>query len=486
LQKNNENERKSNKMKKIIALLLVLCLVFSLVACGKKNTGDTNTDNTGSGSNTNTNTGEKPYAGKTLQIWGIVGENWQNIEKINAKNWTYMICAAMEEWAYLNDVKLEYVAPYDQDSLIGAINSGSKPDFCFATQMFPAVANLGLIQPFTEEQKSKIADVVGESWLQTYRGEAYGVLPPWTGAEAVKYNRSMMERYGVKTPQEYIDEGNWTWETYMEVARACTKDLDGDGKLDTVGSTVESMQRFVDVVLEDPETGKLSSNMNSATNKAFAEMIYNGVINEKVILNEYRVVTDLKNPNVAMSLQDGEVYNFMHNYKKLANGDIIETCMPPAKDKDTDPRLSLTNYNMFIPTGSDEADAATDLIAFICQVGMKWIEDHSEGLYDSGFEGITGVSEYSKAWKELYDDFLWERDDEYSKIKDDYNEEAYAELLNDYLTVTKNPGKKYTDVNTSMYTQKAMFEAPPATSLATLGPSLENSCTKYNNTFLAD
>lgn len=490
-------------MKKIIALLLVLCLVFGLVACGKKTTGDNNVADTGSsnsGSNDsgdsgnndagnndsgNTNTGDKPYAGKTLQIWGLVGDEYQSIDKINAKVWLWMVCAAIEEWAAINDVKLEYVAPYNQDSLIGSINSGEKPDFCMATQAFPAVANMGLIQPFNDEQKAKISDIVGESWLQMYRGEAYGVLPPWTGAETVKYNRSMMERYDVKTPQEYIDEGNWTWETFMKVARECTKDIDGDGKLDTIGATVESMQRFVQAVNEDPETGKLTSNMNSEVNKAFADMIYKGVVEEKSILAEYRVVTDMKNPQIAMSIQDGEAYNFAHNYKVLTNGDIIETCMPPAQNKDSNVRLSLTNYNFFIPTGSDDADAATDMICYILKAGMKWIEDHSEGLYDTEYKGITGACKYSKAWKELYDDFLWERDDEYAKIKDDYNEEAYAQLLEDYLTVPKNPGRKYSNVSTSPYTAKEMFEAPPATSLATLGPRLESQCAKYNELFLS-
>lgn len=488
-------------MKKILALLLVLCLMFGLVACGGKNTGDTNADNSGSSNNDNSNndnsnndnsnndnnnnTGDKPYAGKTLQIWGLVGDQYQSIDKINAKNWLWMVCAAIEEWAYLNDVKLEYVAPYNQDSLIGSINSGAKPDFCMATQAFPAVANMGLIQPFTEEQKAKLTAITGESWLQMYRGEAYGILPPWTGAETVKYNRSMMERYGIKTPQEYIDEGNWTWETYMKVARECTKDIDGDGKLDTVGSTVESMQRFVDVVIEDPVTGALTSNMSSEKNKAFAEMIYKGAVEDKCLNTTYRVVTDLKSPAIAMSIQDGEAYNFMQNYKVLSNGDIIETCLPPSYKKGEDPRLSLTNYNFFIPIGSDDADAATDMIAYIMKAGMKWIADHSEGLYKTEHKGITGACKYSKAWKELYDDFLWERDDEYAKI-DDYNEEAYKQLLEDFLNLPKSPGRKYSNVNTSIYTAKEMFEAPPATSMATLEPTLKNQCTKYNDLFLTE
>ena len=116
---------------------------------------------------------------------------------------------------------------------------------------------------------------------------------------------------------------------------------------------------------------------------------------------------------------------------------------------------------------------------------MKWIADHSEGLYTTEYPGIVGACEYSKAWKELYDDFLWERDDEYAKIKEDYNEEAYAQLLEDYLTVPKNPGRKYSNVSTSIYTAKEMFTAPPATSLATLGPRLESQCAKYNDLFLS-
>ena len=468
-------------MKKIFALLLALCLVFGLVACGGKKTDDNPATNT----NGNTDNNGKPYAGTTLQIWGLVGDQYQNIEKINAKVWHYMLCAAMEEWAFLNDVKLEYVAAYNQESMVSAIGSGAKPDFCFTTNQFPSTANVGLIQPFTEAQKDKISAVIGDSWFNMYRGEACGVLPPWGGICLLYYNETMIENYGLKTPRDYIDEDNWTWDTFMELARQCTRDIDSDGKLDTVGSCLESTKFFVDVVNEDPETGKLTSNMLSDKNKKYAELQYKGVTQDKSIVTGFRSAKDTKSPKVAMTMTDCEPYNFMHHYVEKADGDVIKVAMPPAQTKDTDPRLLATNYNMFIPAGSDAADAAADMIAYICQAGLKWIADHSMGLYETEFEGITGACEYSKAWKELYDDFMWEREDEFALIEDVYDQEYYSNLLDECLSLPKARSSNYANLVTTMYTQKEMIENPPATAISILNARLENSLNKYNELFLS-
>lgn len=47
-------------------------------------------------------------------------------------------------------------------------------------------------------------------------GEIYGVTPD-ANPMVIYYNKNVFKEAGVKTPQEYYDEGNWNWGTFKEV-----------------------------------------------------------------------------------------------------------------------------------------------------------------------------------------------------------------------------------------------------------------------------
>lgn len=467
-------------MKRLLALLLAMCLVLGLAACGPKPGPD---DGTGNNAN-----GDKPYAGQTLQIWAVTGENYESTEKINAKSWLFMMRAAMVEWAAKNDVTLEFVSSYNQQTMLAAINSGSKPDFVMATEKFPEVANLGLVQAFTDEQKTKISAVVGDTWFQDYKGKSYGVLPPWAGTKLIYFNLTMMENYGVKTPYDYIAEGNWTWDTFYQCAKDCTKDTNGDGALDTIGTNTLAFSSLVNILIEGAD-GKLASNLESAEVRKLADMLYKGVVEDKCILKDTnKTAAKTDTPRIAMSYGDAEPYNFKHLYAEQANGDIIATCMPPAQTADGDPRIEVTNYNFGIPNGSDSADAAVDMLCYILQCGMKFMADHSEGAMTTEFTGIEGTTEYSKAYKEKYEAWLEERDDDYEAIEGEYNAEFYKELLNTYNTKTKTAGRVYSGATSNPLLGgkgfEAMYQMPTASSMATLVPAYQALLDKYNGLFV--
>jgi multiple sugar transport system substrate-binding protein len=67
-------------------------------------------------------------------------------------------------------------------------------------------------------------------------GEEYGFMgiDP-TDASGVFYNRDIVEELGLKSPHDYLKEGNWTWETFTELAKAATKDTNNDGTNDYWG-----------------------------------------------------------------------------------------------------------------------------------------------------------------------------------------------------------------------------------------------------------
>lgn len=65
--------------------------------------------------------------------------------------------------------------------------------------------------------------------LDFYRieGRLYG-LPYYSGPGMLFFNRSLFNKYGVKTPDQYEKEGRWTWETFLEVTKALTHRTEHD------------------------------------------------------------------------------------------------------------------------------------------------------------------------------------------------------------------------------------------------------------------
>lgn len=471
-------------MKKILALLLVFVMVFALAACGGGNDDPTEPSTP---STPSTPSGPESLEGKTLQIWAVVGPDYETEDKIDAKVWLWMVRAAIVEWGHINKVNLQFVSNYDQNSLMAAINSGSKPDLMFTSGKFPEAANLGLMSTLTDEQADKIAEVIGDSWFLTHRGDKYGIQAPWCGASMVYYNETMMQNYGVTTPKEYIEAGEWTWENYFKICKECTKDLDNDGKMDTWGSTTYAVGGgFGSAWTVDPESGRLINAMESDLSKEWLDMLYNAVVEDPCITNTYKHA-NVAGSGIAMSISDCEPYNFYHTYQTLANGDVIRAVQRPTRLPDSEVVFPTTTWMFGVPKGSDEADAAVDLITYICKAGLKWMEDHSEGVFQTDYEGITGACDYSAAWLEKYNAFIEERHERYEEVKDIWDVEFNERMMELYKNNTKLFGGSYAGVSSPWQGAgafSAIFKEPPASSLPKLSAAMDAMVEKYNTLYV--
>jgi multiple sugar transport system substrate-binding protein len=70
--------------------------------------------------------------------------------------------------------------------------------------------------------------------VNQHEGQTYGL--PWIAQPVVVYyNRALFEAAGVEEPQE-----GWTWDDFVEKAKALTIDTDGDGNVDQWGFTNNS------------------------------------------------------------------------------------------------------------------------------------------------------------------------------------------------------------------------------------------------------
>lgn len=109
--------------------------------------------------------------------------------------------------------------------------------------MIPSLVSQGLFWPvdeYTKNEKVFIQQYTNE--YAQYEGRGYGFRAGINGASSgIFYNRTLMNQLGMKPLQEYVNENNWNWETFIQVAKEGNKDSNNDGKLDMWGLASASM-----------------------------------------------------------------------------------------------------------------------------------------------------------------------------------------------------------------------------------------------------
>lgn len=501
-------------MKKILALLLVLCIVFGLFACGKKTdsdgsaagnketkppetwgtlsaTGDSGLvgDIGGEGAEVITSNDDlidpEKFGGKTLQLYGFSSAAYDLIEDMPAPaNFIWMMRAAVDEWAYLNNVKIVYEGDYDQNILMGAINNGEKPDLFLHLDKFPITANLGIVRALTEEEYNEIAAITGTKYLDmlNYKGESYGVNYPWSGNVLFYYNKTMFEEYGVKTPAEYYLEDNWNWDTMVECFKQTTKDVNGDGKIDTYGSgTFPYFGGSASSITEDPETGLLTlDTSNNDRAMKYLEICYYGWNTDKYI-GAYAECGTASMPRPSTHHGDAEWYNFRHLNKVLVNGDVIEALPIPMYTNDSPRTTAYTPAFMSIISTCDEPEATLTLMKYILRVGMRYMAEYSVGLFGCEYEGIRGVSEYSRAWKVNFYNEVVERQEEFDNMTD-WNQELFDKMLEDLIASDGATGGQYAGAPAGK-TVETWKELPPSSAIPIIRAEDEAWINTYNELY---
>ncbi|GIP34504.1 extracellular solute-binding protein [Paenibacillus sp. J2TS4] len=102
-------------------------------------------------------------------------------------------------------------------------------------QAIPAI-NQGLLLPVDD-----YFDFDDPKWpagiknVGSFEGKMYGFKSLIHSGSGIYYNKTLFEREGLKDPHDLIAEDNWTWETFLDIAKKATKDTDGDGVTDQWG-----------------------------------------------------------------------------------------------------------------------------------------------------------------------------------------------------------------------------------------------------------
>lgn len=123
--------------------------------------------------------------------------------------------------------------------VMAMIGAGAPPDIVMVDQRgwMPRMAVLNVLQPVDDlvdkadllEREARLYDDY------VWKGKHYAIFVAGAWGNSLWYNKTLFEANGLKTPREYWDEGNWTWDTFLEVAKELTQDTDKDGKTDQWG-----------------------------------------------------------------------------------------------------------------------------------------------------------------------------------------------------------------------------------------------------------
>ena len=252
------------KFKKVIAVLICILLAVSLAACGK-GSGGTSTDTASQQPAEVTQPAAKPeepkqdeqqkdqqptetskatpemdfdLGGRTIKIvaWWDMSIQGEDPASLARKE-------NLESLMKKHNFKVEYEAiDYNEyhDRLIASLMAG---------QPLGDIVRIGKSFMIPSLVKQDFFHVIELDWVKNdkvfnqkftrdffvYNGKGYAFTDAADMATGIIYNKTLMNKLGLKPLQEYVDEDKWTWETFIEVAKSANRDTNNDGKTDTWG-----------------------------------------------------------------------------------------------------------------------------------------------------------------------------------------------------------------------------------------------------------
>lgn len=486
------------KQQKLLALGLAAMLTVSLTACGgnannttttasttQATTAATTKATTAATTETTTEAAKEPsYEGMEF----VVFSQMDLTKGGNEDSWYFqgVIHHALDEWCLEHGATWSQMLTNDTNVLMASIAAGKAPDLYFSYKQWPLVANLGLVQPITEYY-DELADKYGADFLEImkYQGEYYGINAPWNEMTVIQYDRTRFEEMGVKTPREYWEEGNWTWETFYEVCKAVTKDTDGDGGNNTVGIGIyQGTSCFAPSIAVDAN-GNLSSLLNTDKNREFYQMIYEGFTLDQCMTKANQGVGEKDGVYQMMSIVACDIYDPSGLYKLTADGNVIESVPVPVWKEDDPDVFTKTNFFQFaVPTGAKSLEASVSLLDYVIEAACA-IEMIPSGMTNYEFTGLRGTTEESKAYIEFRNQQFKERKATVEAIPE-YDEAYVAKILSYIDGTPKMIEASYSGVTYPLtnIADSAFWSNPAATAIAEMYPTHQAACETYNSKYI--
>jgi multiple sugar transport system substrate-binding protein len=118
--------------------------------------------------------------------------------------------------------------------LTSGIQAGTPPDLTWlpveSSAQYVQAGALADVAPVLKEAEGYDFDDLIPSLNERWQdGDALHGVPFSTGALVLFYNKDLYAEAGVKSPEDLIAEGNWTWESFRDISRQLHDELDVPG-----------------------------------------------------------------------------------------------------------------------------------------------------------------------------------------------------------------------------------------------------------------
>jgi len=281
------------RIRKIMVLLCALAVLLAACSSGSNQSSTNNGSNNGTNksqvnetddtaqNNAENNAGEVyrtpemdfDLGGKTIKVvsWWDMTIPEDNPDNIQRKE-------NLEQLMKKHNFKVEYVAidygEYQQKVTASLLAGEPIGDIVRLgkTYTIPTLVKQDLLWPI--DQYAKNANAFNQKTTyehMQYEGKGYGFTENQANnVQGIFYNRTLMNKLGLKPLQEYVNEDNWNWDTFIQVVKEANKDTNNDGKLDVWGLANSSL---MDHALYSNNTGLTDGGKQNLDNPATLEAL---------------------------------------------------------------------------------------------------------------------------------------------------------------------------------------------------------------------
>jgi len=388
------------------------------------------------------------YAGEiTVEIWGI-----SVYEKATKVAWENMV----DEFAKETGIRIKFLSiPYSdyETKFRVAAAAGQLPDIYQIDNIFiPAYTERGLVADLSRIIPK---EVIKDYW-ESIRPIMFYPYPPGTILRAIPhhmsvtvflYNTRMLKDAGYKNPPKY-------WDEMLEIAQKCTKDFNGDGKIDQYGLRIPAARNEGGVYQVLPflqmkgggmlsDDGKKVIVNNKGSIEAF-QFLQDLIYKYKVMPLEGTIQAGPEGPwvgeKVAMQFDWGSaVGGYEQNYPNFTTWDVGYTPYP----RDGKRVVGLGGWYFAMVPKPKNPEAAARVMNFLSS--EKYIRDF-QGVFNPPItrKSIALKVQLSRRQRIMLEGFKWgkirPRHPEYAKISEAFQEaidrilfgrQSVTEVLND-------------------------------------------------------
>ncbi len=253
-------------MKRIKKQVVAVVCMFTMLAVGLAACGKSGSDNAGpnAGANNSKTFAEDPYSDIPDELKGteISVALWYDVPEEELK--------AIEDFTRKTGIKVnaEVVATTDagySEKVIAAVSSGMPYDVIKVGGTNFPIWTSSVCQPL-DETIFRLEDDIWDYELMDgckVDGRYYGVNIKGSFSNdtsyVLYYNKTMLENYGIKTPRQYYEDGDWNWDTLETTCKAIKDSISGVSPLGFYKTQMMAQSAGTDFVTYDGT--KFSANL---------------------------------------------------------------------------------------------------------------------------------------------------------------------------------------------------------------------------------